>query len=160
MRLPTVRSWSIISVAALSRCWPGKVKNYHIYQIYDIAHNMAKVEAHEVDGRRIKVCVHRKGATRAFGPGSPDLPGIYRNIGQPVLVPGSMGTASWVLVGTKESMPQTFGSICHGAGRVMSRSKAKKNRTGNQAAGRIRKKRHPRTGRQHVAPGRRSTHGL
>ena len=104
----------------------GKVKNYHIYQIYDIAHNMAKVEEHEVDGRRIKVCVHRKGATRAFGPGSPDLPGIYRNIGQPVLVPGSMGTASWVLVGTKESMPQTFGSICHGAGRVMSRSKAKK----------------------------------
>ena len=67
-----------------------------------------------------------EGATRAFGPGSPVLPGIYRNIGQPVLVPGSMGTASWVLVGTKESMTQTFGSICHGAGRVMSRSKAKK----------------------------------
>jgi len=104
----------------------GKVKNHHLYQIYDIAHNMAKIEEHEVDGRRIKVCVHRKGATRAFGPGSPVLPGIYRDIGQPVLVPGSMGTASWVLVGTKESMTQTFGSICHGAGRVMSRSKAKK----------------------------------
>lgn len=104
----------------------GKIKTHHLYQIYDIAHNMAKVEEHEVDGRRIKVCVHRKGATRAFGPGSPVLPGIYRNIGQPVLVPGSMGTASWVLVGTKESMIQTFGSICHGAGRVMSRSKAKK----------------------------------
>jgi tRNA-splicing ligase RtcB len=104
----------------------GKVKNHHLYQIYDIAHNIAKIEEHEVDGRRIKVCVHRKGATRAFGPGSPVLPGIYRDIGQPVLVPGSMGTASWVLVGTKEAMTQTFGSICHGAGRVMSRSKAKK----------------------------------
>ncbi|MBW2099757.1 MAG: RtcB family protein [Deltaproteobacteria bacterium] len=104
----------------------GKIKNHHLYQIYDIAHNMAKIEEHEVDGRRIKVCVHRKGATRAFGPGSPVLPGIYRDIGQPVLVPGSMGTASWVLVGTKEAMTQTFGSICHGAGRVMSRSKAKK----------------------------------
>jgi len=104
----------------------GKIKNHHLYQIYDIAHNIAKIEEHEVDGRRIKVCVHRKGATRAFGPGSPVLPGIYRDIGQPVLVPGSMGTASWVLVGTKEAMTQTFGSICHGAGRVMSRSKAKK----------------------------------
>lgn len=104
----------------------GKVKNHHVYQVYDLAHNMAKIEEHEVDGRRIKVCVHRKGATRAFGPGSRLLPGIYRDIGQPVLVPGSMGTASWVLVGTEHSMAQTFGSICHGAGRVMSRSKAKK----------------------------------
>lgn len=104
----------------------GKVKNYHVYQIYDIAHNMAKVEEHQVDGRRVKVCVHRKGATRAFGPGSPVLPDVYRDIGQPVLVPGSMGTASWVLVGTERSMAQTFGSTCHGAGRTMSRSKAKK----------------------------------
>ncbi|EIM63339.1 RtcB family protein [Desulfobacter postgatei] len=104
----------------------GKVKNHHVYQVYDIAHNMARIEEHEVDGRRIKVCVHRKGATRAFGPGSSLLPGIYRDIGQPVLVPGSMGTASWVLVGTEGSMTQTFGSICHGAGRVISRSKAKK----------------------------------
>jgi tRNA-splicing ligase RtcB len=104
----------------------GKVKNHHIYQIYDIAHNMAKVEEHEVDRRRVKVCVHRKGATRAFGPGSPVLPDVYRDIGQPVLVPGSMGTASWVLLGTEGSMAQTFGSTCHGAGRTMSRSKAKK----------------------------------
>lgn len=104
----------------------GKVKNHHVYQVYDIAHNMARIEEHEVDGRRIKVCVHRKGATRAFGPGSSIVPGIYRDIGQPVLVPGSMGTASWVLVGTEGSMAQTFGSICHGAGRVISRSKAKK----------------------------------
>jgi len=104
----------------------GKVKNHHVYQIYDIAHNMAKVEEHEVDGRRVKLCVHRKGATRAFGPGSPVLPDVYRDIGQPVLVPGSMGTASWVLLGTEGSMAQTFGSCCHGAGRTMSRSKAKK----------------------------------
>jgi tRNA-splicing ligase RtcB len=104
----------------------GKVKNHHLYQIYDIAHNMAKVEEHQVDDRRVKVCVHRKGATRAFGPGSPVLPDVYRDIGQPVLVPGSMGTASWVLLGTELSMAQTFGSTCHGAGRTMSRSKAKK----------------------------------
>jgi tRNA-splicing ligase RtcB len=104
----------------------GKVNNHHIYQIYDIAHNMAKVETHEVDGRKVKLCVHRKGATRAFGPGSAELPSAYRDIGQPVLVPGSMGTASWVLVGTRASMTRTFGSTCHGAGRTMSRKKAKK----------------------------------
>lgn len=104
----------------------GKVKNFHVYQVYDIAHNMAKIEEHESNGRRLKVCVHRKGATRAFGPGSPVLPDTYRDIGQPVLVPGSMGTASWVLLGTAGSMAQTFGSTCHGAGRAMSRSKAKK----------------------------------
>ena len=104
----------------------GKVKNHHLYQIYDIAHNMAKVETHIVDGRQLKLCVHRKGATRAFGPGSGELPAAYRDIGQPVLVPGSMGTASWVLVGTQNSMTQTFGSTCHGAGRSMSRKKAKK----------------------------------
>lgn len=104
----------------------GKVKNPHVYQIYDIAHNMAKIEEHDENGRRVKVCVHRKGATRAFGPGSPVLPGVYRDIGQPVLVPGSMGTASWVLLGTEGSMAQTFGSTCHGAGRMMSRSRAKK----------------------------------
>jgi tRNA-splicing ligase RtcB len=104
----------------------GKVKNLHLYQVYDIAHNMAKIEEHKIQGRRIKVCVHRKGATRAFGPGSPVLPAAYRDIGQPVLVPGSMGTASWVLLGTTGSMAQTFGSTCHGAGRLMSRSKARK----------------------------------
>jgi tRNA-splicing ligase RtcB len=87
---------------------------------------MAKVETHEVNGRKVKLCVHRKGATRAFGPGSPQLPAVYRDIGQPVLVPGSMGTASWVLAGTPASMTRTFGSTCHGAGRTMSRKKAKK----------------------------------
>jgi tRNA-splicing ligase RtcB len=104
----------------------GKVSNHHIFQIYDIAHNMAKIETHRIDGKQVQLCVHRKGATRAFGPGSADLPSVYRDIGQPVLVPGSMGTASWVLVGTEGSMAQTFGSTCHGAGRTMSRKKAKK----------------------------------
>ena len=104
----------------------GKVANHHVFQIYDIAHNMAKVETHRIDGKPVKLCVHRKGATRAFGPGSAELPPVYRDIGQPVLVPGSMGTSSWVLVGTTESMAQTFGSTCHGAGRTMSRKKAKK----------------------------------
>jgi tRNA-splicing ligase RtcB len=104
----------------------GKVKNWHLHQVYDIAHNMGKIETHKINGERIKVCVHRKGATRAFGPGFEGLPEEYRPIGQPVLVPGSMGTSSWVLVGTEGSMERSFGSTCHGAGRVMSRSKAKK----------------------------------
>ncbi|MCI0578849.1 MAG: RtcB family protein [Chloroflexi bacterium] len=110
----------------------GKVHNHWVYQIYDIAHNMAKVEEHEIDGRKVKVCVHRKGATRAFGPGSPVLPDVYRDIGQPVLVPGSMGTASWVLLGTQGSMEQTFGSTCHGAGRTMSRAQAKRTVRGDE----------------------------
>jgi tRNA-splicing ligase RtcB len=104
----------------------GKVKDFELRQVYDIAHNMAKVEEHEMDGRRIRVCVHRKGSTRAFGPGSSVLPEDLRDIGQPVLIPGSMGTASYVLIGTTEAMQQTFGSTCHGAGRVMSRAKAKR----------------------------------
>lgn len=110
----------------------GKVKNHHLHQVYDIAHNMGKVETHVVDGRSIKVLVHRKGATRAFGPGAPGLPEEYRATGQPVLVPGSMGTASWVLVGTAASMERSFGSSCHGAGRVLSRSQAKKSVDGAQ----------------------------
>jgi len=104
----------------------GKVGNHHLFQIYDIAHNMAKIERHQMNGKSIEVCVHRKGATRAFGPGSAVLPDVYRDIGQPVLVPGSMGTASWVLLGTEGSMERTFGSTCHGAGRTMSRTRAKK----------------------------------
>jgi tRNA-splicing ligase RtcB len=108
----------------------GKVSNHNIYQIYDIAHNMAKIESHKIDGRQVDVCVHRKGATRAFGPDSNVLPPVYRDIGQPVLVPGSMGTSSWVLLGTQGSMAQTFGSTCHGAGRTMSRKKAKKSVSG------------------------------
>ncbi len=111
---------------AFEQVLAGKVKNWQLHQVYDIAHNMGKIETHKIEGKEIKVCVHRKGATRAFGPGSPGLPSEYQNIGQPVLVPGSMGTASWVLVGTKASMERTFGSSCHGSGRVMSRGKAKK----------------------------------
>jgi tRNA-splicing ligase RtcB len=110
----------------------GKVQNRHVYQIYDIAHNMAKIEQHEIDGRKVELCVHRKGATRAFGPGRPELPAAYRGTGQPVLVPGSMGTSSWVLVGTQSSMEQTFGSACHGAGRALSRAQAKKQVRGTQ----------------------------
>ncbi|RME90176.1 MAG: RNA-splicing ligase RtcB [Anaerolineae bacterium] len=111
---------------AFEEVFAGKVKNWHLHQVYDIAHNMGKIETHEYEGERVKVCVHRKGATRAFGPGAPGLPSEYRAIGQPVIIPGSMGTGSWVLVGTEESMSRTWGSTCHGAGRVMSRSKAKK----------------------------------
>jgi len=110
----------------------GKVQNWHLHQVYDIAHNMGKIETHAVGGETIKVCVHRKGATRAFGPGFAGLPEEYRPIGQPVLVPGSMGTASWVLVGTQGSMERSFGSTCHGAGRVMSRSQAKRSIWGEQ----------------------------
>ena len=97
----------------------------HLRLVYDICHNIGKVETHVVDGKHIKVCVHRKGATRAFGPGAQDLPLEYRQSGQPVLVPGSMGTASWVLAGTETSMLRSWGSCCHGAGRMMSRSQAK-----------------------------------
>jgi len=111
---------------AFEQALAGKTKNWHLHQVYDITHNMGKIENHTVDGQALKVCVHRKGATRAFGPGHPDLPQEYRPIGQPVLVPGSMGTASWVLAGTAESMDRSFGSSCHGAGRVMSRARAKK----------------------------------
>jgi len=111
---------------AFEEVFAGKGLNWQLHQVYDIAHNMGKIETHLVDGKMIKVCVHRKGATRAFGPGSPELPPEYQSIGQPVLVPGSMGTCSWVLVGTQASMSQSFGSTCHGAGRMMSRHEAKR----------------------------------
>jgi tRNA-splicing ligase RtcB len=104
----------------------GRVPDWDLYPVYDIAHNMGKMERHQVDGKMVEVCVHRKGATRAFGPGFAGLPPEYRALGQPVLVPGSMGTASWVLLGTEGSMAQSFGSSCHGAGRTMSRTQAKK----------------------------------
>jgi len=104
----------------------GKVDDWHLHQVYDVAHNMGKMETHQVEGQSVEVCVHRKGATRAFGPGAQDLPAVYRHLGQPVLVPGSMGTASWVLLGTEGSMERSFGSSCHGAGRTMSRTQAKK----------------------------------
>jgi tRNA-splicing ligase RtcB len=102
----------------------GDLPDLKLDMVYDIAHNIAKVEEHVVDGSRKKVCVHRKGATRAFGPGHPDIPPVYSEVGQPVLIPGDMGTASYLLSGTQRAMELTFGSTCHGAGRVLSRSKA------------------------------------
>jgi tRNA-splicing ligase RtcB len=116
---------------------PGRTEDWELQQVYDIAHNMGKIEEHTIDGDRVTVCVHRKGATRAFGPGYEGLPPEYRSLGQPVLVPGSMGTASWVLLGTEGSMAQSFGSTCHGAGRVMSRKKAKKTVRGTELRQRL-----------------------
>ena len=97
-----------------------------MHLIYDICHNIAKFEAHQIDGQTQSVCVHRKGATRAFGPGSANLPEKYTDIGQPVVVPGDMGRYSYVTVGTGKAMSDTFGSSCHGAGRQMSRRQSKK----------------------------------
>lgn len=110
----------------------GKVADWQLRQVYDVAHNIAKVETHTVEGRAVKLVVHRKGATRAFPPGHPDLAARFRQTGQPVLVPGSMGTASFVLVGTPEAMTETFGSTCHGAGRMMSRKAATRSVRGEQ----------------------------
>ena len=92
--------------------------------VYDVAHNVAKIEEHDVDGQRMRLYVHRKGATRAFGPSRREVPATYRSVGQPVLIPGSMGTASYVLCGNDNALNVSFGSACHGAGRVMSRSRA------------------------------------
>ena len=98
--------------------------------LYDVCHNIAKEEVHTVDGQPRRVCVHRKGATRAFAPGHAALSDDFRRVGQPVIIPGDMGTASYVLVGTEQAMGETFGSTCHGAGRMMSRSAAKKKSKG------------------------------
>src|SRR3972149_6906056 len=94
--------------------------------LYDVAHNIAKFEEHQVSGEKKALCVHRKGATRAFGPGHPAIPQAYREIGQPVIIPGDMGRASFVLVGTDKAMTESWGSTCHGAGRTMSRAQAKR----------------------------------
>jgi tRNA-splicing ligase RtcB len=101
-------------------------ENFGLRLVYDVAHNIAKIEEHKVDGGTRKVWVHRKGATRAFGAGRPEVPPDYRPFGQPVLIPGSMGTSSWVLVGTAKGMDVSFGSTAHGAGRMMSRTAAKR----------------------------------
>ncbi len=105
--------------------------------IYDVAHNIAKIEEHEVDGKKMKLIVHRKGATRAFAAGHPQIPQVYRDVGQPVLIPGDMGTASYILVGTEKAMQETFGSTCHGAGRVMSRHEAKRRIRGEEVERRL-----------------------
>ena len=104
----------------------GRLSERDLGVVYDVCHNIAKVEAHEVDGSVVELCVHRKGATRAFGPNRPEVPQDYRRVGQPVLIPGNMAAGSYVLVGTDKAMRDTFGSTCHGAGRTMSRSRARK----------------------------------
>jgi tRNA-splicing ligase RtcB len=101
-------------------------RDHALHTVYDVCHNIAKFETHTVDGKQRRVCVHRKGATRSFPPGHPDVPARYRAVGQPVLIPGDMGRYSYVLLGEQRSMDETFGSTCHGAGRVLSRSAAKK----------------------------------
>ena len=102
----------------------------HIDLLYDVCHNIAKKEEHVISGKKQTVCVHRKGATRAFAPGHPALGEEFRLTGQPVIVPGDMGTASYLMVGTQQAMTETFGSTCHGAGRVLSRTAAKKKSKG------------------------------
>ncbi|QEL19042.1 RtcB family protein [Limnoglobus roseus] len=101
-------------------------QDLEMHQLYDVAHNIAKLEEHTVDGKKKKVWVHRKGATRAFPAGHPEVPEQFRHVGQPVIIPGDMGRASWVLVGAPGSMEKTFGTTCHGAGRAMSRTAAVK----------------------------------
>ncbi len=107
-------------------------EDLRMHIVYDVAHNIAKKEEHLVEGKKTEVYVHRKGATRAFGPGNPHIPSRYSDVGQPVLIPGDMGTASYLLAGTDKAMKETFGSTCHGAGRVMSRSAAIKRWKGDQ----------------------------
>ena len=115
---------------AFAAAFATSVDGTGMHLVYDVAHNLAKIETQQIDGRDMELCVHRKGATRAFGPGHPDLPDDLRPVGQPVLIPGSMGTASWVLVGMTGN--PAFGSAAHGAGRVMSRKKAKQHRYGSE----------------------------
>ncbi|KAK8871223.1 hypothetical protein M9Y10_009137 [Tritrichomonas musculus] len=111
---------------AFNKVFEGK-KEIEMHLIYDVAHNIAKIEKHVIDGVEHELIVHRKGATRAFGPGREEIPEKYRSVGQPVLIGGSLGTASYILAGTEESMELAFGSTCHGAGRLLSRQKALRN---------------------------------
>jgi tRNA-splicing ligase RtcB (3'-phosphate/5'-hydroxy nucleic acid ligase) len=115
---------------AFSRTLGGDLAKDDLSLVYDVCHNIAKIETHIVDGEEHQVCVHRKGATRAFGPGYPEVPQSLRHLGQPVLVPGSMGTSSYIMLGTERAMQETFGSCCHGAGRVKSRSQSRRDTRG------------------------------
>jgi tRNA-splicing ligase RtcB len=107
--------------------------------LFDVSHNIARMESHVVDGREATLCVHRKGATASFPAGHRSVPAMYRDTGQPVIIPGDMGTHSYVLVGRKESMSLSFGSTCHGAGRTMSRSAARKKIRGEELRARLEK---------------------
>jgi len=124
--------------SAFERSLAGKVQDWSLYQVYDVAHNIAKIEDHVVDGKQRRLIVHRKGATRAFPAGHPELSSTYRGTGQPVLVPGSMGTASYVLVGDENAMALAFGSCCHGAGRTMSRHEATRQLRGEDVRSQLR----------------------
>jgi tRNA-splicing ligase RtcB len=117
-----------VFASVFGRSWQEMQMNL----VYDVCHNIAKFEEHAVGGKSKRVWVHRKGATRAFPPGHPEIPPLYRKIGQPVIIPGDMGRASWVLVGQQGSMDQTFGTTCHGAGRAMSRTAAVKDAGGRR----------------------------
>ena len=130
----------VLASRALEACFRASTAGLKIRLVYDVSHNIAKQEKHIWKGREQTLCVHRKGATRAFSPGHPKVPGVYRAVGQPVLIPGDMGTASYVCVGTQKAMDETFGSTCHGAGRVMSRSQAKKAARGRNLAEEMREK--------------------
>jgi tRNA-splicing ligase RtcB (3'-phosphate/5'-hydroxy nucleic acid ligase) len=116
--------------SAFEAIFSSSPKSLGMSLVYDISHNLAKIEEHEVGGQTRKLCVHRKGATRAFGPNHPDIPGRYGKVGQPVVVPGSMGTHSFLLTGTGKAGDLSFASTCHGAGRAMSRTQAKKQMSG------------------------------
>jgi tRNA-splicing ligase RtcB (3'-phosphate/5'-hydroxy nucleic acid ligase) len=105
-----------------------------IFQVYDVAHNIAKIEYYDIEGKKTRLCVHRKGATRAFPAGHRDVPEKYRAIGQPVLIPGDMGRCSYVAVGTEKAMQESFGSTCHGAGRLQSRGAARRSLRGSDVA--------------------------
>jgi tRNA-splicing ligase RtcB len=115
---------------AFERVFGDRWERLGVELVYDVAHNIAKREVHMVDGRERAVLVHRKGATRAFGPGHPAVPPEYRAVGQPVMIPGDMGSESWLLAGTETAMAETFGSTCHGAGRTLSRHAARKVKSG------------------------------
>jgi tRNA-splicing ligase RtcB len=119
---------------AFIKVFGKSLRELGLEMVYDVSHNIAKMEEYEVDGKKLALCIHRKGATRAFPAGHPDVPSMYSEIGQPVLIPGDMGRYSYVLVGTDRAMAETFGSTCHGAGRVQSRAAAKRSLRGVDVA--------------------------
>ncbi len=117
---------------AFEKVFQKSAESLGLSTICDVSHNIARMEKHDIGRGPVDVCVHRKGATRSYGPGHPDIPELFRDIGQPVIIPGDMGTNSYILSGTSDAMEESFGSTCHGAGRVMSRSKAKKTIRGQE----------------------------
>jgi len=119
---------------ALVKVFGKSRRQLGLEQVYDVAHNIAKIEEYTINGKKLTLCVHRKGATRAFPAKHPDIPDVYRDIGQPVLIPGDMGRCSYVALGTEMAMKETFGSTCHGAGRVQSRAAAKRSLRGADVA--------------------------